>query len=143
MEVTGKQPQASALAAEIERLQGLVVMERAARDELRRRFLKMTAPRPPPLDSAQIDTRDAQSAKARPRVEPPRVESQPETTQATTDSDASAADAQQRGRVSVVHQIQQAEQSVAADNSQQTGGGQRRRGFSIWGFITGEDRLRT
>ena len=143
MEVTESQLQILALAEEVERLQDLVAAEREARDELRRRFLKMSAPRPPPLTLAQYNTGDMPSTTTQPQVEPLPVNSQPEAVQPSTDHNGTAADTQQGEHASVVHKIQQAEQSVSVDSSQHVTGRQRKRGFSIWGFITGEDRIRT
>jgi hypothetical protein len=129
MEITESQLQILALAEEVERLQGLVASEKAANDELRRRFLKMSAPRRPP------DTDLPTQGTERPQVD---SETQPLPT-APSDS---AAISGQPEHVSVVGRAQQARQAAAlADHSQRSAGQQRKRGFSLWGFITGEDRI--
>ena len=146
MEVTESQLQILALAEEVERLQGLLAAERAARDELRRHALKLSAARQPPqLTSAEIDMADVQSAATRQHGEPspaelqPTALAQPQLTARTKP----ALEAERREHVSVVQRAQHAGEIVPVKIAQQTAGRQRRSGFSIWGFITGEDRIRT
>jgi len=142
--VTQSQLQILALAEEVERLQGLLAAERAARDELRRHALKLSAPRPPLLAAAEIDTADRPSAVSRPDDAPPPGEPQLEALQPTTARTQSALETSERQEhVSVVHRAQHAEQVLPAESAQRATGRQRRAGFSIWGFITGEDRIRT
>ena len=144
MEVTESQLQILALAEEVERLQGLLAAERAARDELRRHALKLTAPRQHPLLTlTENDTADRPSASTLLHDEPPPSNPQPGASQPRTDKTQSAAIAERRDHVSVVHRVQHAGQSVAVDSTQEAAGRQRRSGFSLWGFITGEDRIRT
>ena len=143
MKITESQLQVLALAEEVERLQSLLAAERAARDELRRHALKLSAPRPPPLAAADIDTADRPSAVSRADDAPPPGEPQLEALQPTTARDRSAVETGERQEhVSVVHRAQHAEQVLPVKSAQRAAGRQRRSGFSIWGFITGEDRIR-
>jgi len=136
--VTESQLQILALAEEVERLQGLLAAERAAREELRRHALKLSASRPPQLASAQTGMADRLSPASQQHDEPP-----PGAMQPTSDRTQTAAVAERREHVSVVQRIQHAGQPVAVESAPQASGRQRRSGFSIWGFITGEDRVRT
>ena len=130
-EITESQLQILALAEEVERLQGLVVSERAAQDELRRRFLRVSAPRPPPNAGIADHTTE-------------RMRAEPETRTEDVAPSTATATKEQRQHVSVVGRAQQARQSAdAGDRLQQAPTQPRKRGFSIWGFITGEDRIGT
>ena len=143
MEVTESELQILALAEEVERLQGLLATERAARDELRRHALKLSAPKPPRLTSTETGTTERPLAGARHQDEPPPAEPQLEALQPTKGRTQTAAKAERREHVSVVHRAQDVGQPVAVDSAQQVAGRQRKSGFSLWGFITGEDRIRT
>lgn len=139
MEVTESELQILALAEEVERLQTALTDERAAREQLRRHFLKLSSPAAMAVASAE----QQKSAKQNRSTQVLSVEG--------TADEAVGIDSVQESivqqsvpqiRESVVDRVQRAAQQPPVQTSvPQPGNIKRSRGFSLWGFITGADRV--
>lgn len=133
--MTESQLQILALAEEVERLQVVVSDERAARDAIRRRFLKLSSP----AATAAGQQRAAEGVHS---TEASPVKGGTERSGSEEVADA-AAQVASPTRESVVDRVQRAAHQ-RPDHSAQTGAHrakQPRRGFSLWSFITGADRV--
>ena len=133
MEVTHEQLQLLALAEEVERLQVVVSDERAARDALRRRFFKLSAP----AAAAALQVRAAKELRS--------LEASPlEYSNMSGGTESAEAHVVSPRRETVVERAQRAahpELEHSTPNSAGHPAKQSRRPFSLWGFITGADKV--
>lgn len=139
MEVTESELQILALAEEVERLQTALTDERAARDQLRRRFLKLSSPAAMAVASAEQQKIAKQNSSA-------QILSVLGTADEAVGSDSVQEFTVQQSvppiRESVVDRVQRAAPQPPVQTSvPQPGKVKRSRGFSLWGFITGADRV--